>query len=205
MTVYDDPPPSDQDLEASRNAETMRRNAERELWNLRKKNRKAGIPEPKPGDILHVQVARGLNRRSRAGVTFGKGPSVPVEVIDASDEDVLELLRTGKTVVNPNGAERILDDDSLIVRQQSFGSVEDMAEAMARIDALELENKALREQAAATKVDREARQAQMDAGDTRVTRPASSKPAAGKPPATKPASAASDKPPDGGLFDEPKR
>jgi hypothetical protein len=72
-------------------------------------NRKAGHAQPRPGATMYISTARGIKNRRRAGLLFSETPA-EVSVIDASDADVAEKQLAGAYVVNPWGAERILED-----------------------------------------------------------------------------------------------
>lgn len=139
--IDDDPPlprelMTDAEIEAAKSKEIAARNNELARRRLHFINRKRGIPTPKDGDVLHVQLQRGLERRTRGGVKFSKGPSVPVRVLDESDEEVGRLQRAGQNVVSIHGAEMLHDDDSLIVRYEASHEA-DLESANARVAAAE--------------------------------------------------------------------
>lgn len=161
--------------ERLRKIETSR-NELRDRRDRARRNRRNKIPQPKVGDVLHVSVARGLNRRSRAGITFPKGPSVPVVVTALSDDEIDEMHKGGRTldgkqVTNTDGAERILEDGygegaGLIVRSEAFGG-EDLAAANQRAAKAERERD---EAIAELQRYRDAQRAAGESPDGRPTR-----------------------------------
>lgn len=66
--------------------------------------------EHPPGRTLHVTASPKLPMRRRAGITFSNQGRTEVEVIDATEAEVLEIQATGATVVNPVGAKAIAED-----------------------------------------------------------------------------------------------
>lgn len=109
------------------------RNLRRERARRATKNRRRGLPEPKIGDFLHVAIARGISQRNRAGLIFERNKSTKVEVVDVEAEALADRQRT-ELVVDVAGAELLLEDDALIVRQSPAGD-EDMLEARATIES----------------------------------------------------------------------
>lgn len=70
--------------------------------------------EASPGTKFFVQT-KALPVRRRAGIAFSNKARVPVEVVDATDEEVAAKVLAGATVVTPLGALAIVEDDALIV------------------------------------------------------------------------------------------
>jgi hypothetical protein len=157
---------TDFEREERKHAAIIAKNLFRERRQVAARNRRAGHAEPKPGDVLHVSLARGLTRRARAGVMFTKGPSVPVEVTDLTDADVLEAQKRGKAVVNTTGAELILDDDSLNVRSAPTAD-EDVDAIRGELERTKEENASL---VAELQRLRDARRAAPESTDGRSTR-----------------------------------
>ncbi len=138
--------------------------AVRQIVKLALKNRAAGLPEPRPGDRLYVQLQVGIPARSRAGVVFVQNKRTVVEVVDsdASAED----RKPGSGVdacVTPAQAEEILADTALSVGARSSTEV-DGAKLRAQLDRVEAENQKLRQQI------RDARMNAKDGGDGRPSR-----------------------------------
>lgn len=75
-------------------------------------NRKRGLAVPVVGNKLYVRTAKGIKRRSRAGVTFHEERSTEVTVVE--DE-----FGSGENEVSVHGAEMILGDDALNVNAPS--------------------------------------------------------------------------------------
>jgi hypothetical protein len=121
-------------------------------------NRGAGHAAPEPGDRLYVSTARGIPRRSRAGVTFFE--SRKVEVLVVADGEPLDQSGDVKQV-HPAGAEMILADDAL--NTNAPGATE--SEAI----ALRQENEALRAKLSEATAEaarlRDARRGAKDSGD----------------------------------------
>lgn len=104
-------------------------------------NRRAGHPEPRPGDRLYVMPAAGLRQRCRAGVLFRE--RVKAEVLVLADG---EQPQPGTVGVSVAGAELILADDSLSVITKSETSADaaalrtQLADRDAEIARLKAEN-----------------------------------------------------------------
>jgi hypothetical protein len=122
--ILDDLEPTPFELEERRHAIVTAKNERRERRRLRDHNQANGHDEPQPGTSLFIQVDGSLHRRGRAGLRFEKNQRVEVKIVDASDEDVRDMQRAGKMVVNPYGAERLLEDTSLHVFPQAMSDVE---------------------------------------------------------------------------------
>jgi len=68
-----------------------------------------------PGTRMHVSSARGITRRTRAGVAFNAKASTEVLVVEGTDAEIAARVSHGEAVVSPLGAESIVNDDGLIV------------------------------------------------------------------------------------------
>lgn len=102
-------PPTPEEL-AERRRHIELANEQRRRDRVARLNRKRALPEPRPGDSLFVATQRGIKRRSRAGLIFNDQALVEVQIVDASDEAVVERQAGGETVTNTCGAEDILAD-----------------------------------------------------------------------------------------------
>lgn len=161
-------PPTPFELEQQRHTMTLAQNELRERLRLRQANQAKGFPEPKPGDVLYVQLDGSVSRRTRAGIRFEKGVQIEVKIVD--DARVAELRASGRIVASVAGAERIIEDSSLHVYRQSM-SADD-------IDALRRKHAAVEEELKATRSERDALQAALrtarmeakDAGDGKPSR-----------------------------------
>lgn len=168
---------TDHDKEQARHNAIRELNVTRDRARRAVKNRNQGHAQPKPGDVLHVSLARGLDRRTRAGIIFMKGPSQEVKIVDASDDRIVELRARGQAVVNVHGAEELLEDSgphgALVVRAAAF-SEEDVTQQAAVILDLERQNRELRAQLEQERAElqkkREARRAAVDTGDGKPVR-----------------------------------
>lgn len=128
------------------------------------RNRAAGLPEPKPGDRLYVQLQVGITQRSRAGVVFQANRRTVVEVVEADSPPEDRRPESGvDACVTPAQAEEILEDTALSVGARSGGEV-DGAKLRAQVERLEAENQKLR-----TKI-RDARMNAKDSGDGKPVR-----------------------------------
>lgn len=150
------PTPEEQQarVEKSRAEDAIRQVAKRAA-----RNRAAGLPEPKPGDRLYVQLQIGITTRSRAGVVFRAHTRTVVEVVDPESPPEERQVEPGvDAYVTPAQAEEILEDTALTVGARS-GSEVDGAKLRAQVDRLEAENKGLRDKI------RAARMGAKDVGD----------------------------------------
>jgi hypothetical protein len=133
-------------------------NEAKERARLAGANRGKGHAAPEPGDRLYVSTARGIKRRSRAGVTFFEERKV--EVLVVADGEALDQGGEVKQVY-PAGAEMILADDAL--NTNAPGATE--SEAI----ALRQENESLRAALATATAEaarlRDARRGAKDTGD----------------------------------------
>ena len=66
---------------------------------------------------LWVTTTKDLPRRSRAGLRFERGTYREVEILALSKAQIDDVQKTGASVVNAAGAQEILDDDALDVRE----------------------------------------------------------------------------------------
>jgi hypothetical protein len=142
MSLY---PPTAEEI-AARNAEIELYREDQRRKRIALLNRKAGRPQPKPGDTLYVSTQRGIPRRARAGIIFSSTEPTPVKVFAETDEEILTRQKGGETAVNPTGAEDILADTGPIgglMVHLNAGAARDAIEKTAK---LESENAALKSQ-----------------------------------------------------------
>lgn len=177
-------PPTPFEIQEMQHAKVRRENAIRERRRLRQANAEKGFEEPVPGSVLHVQLDGSVSRRTRAGIRFEKGKRVGVLVVDADQAKIVEVTKKleagvqvageladaileakakGFYVTSPEGAERIIEDDSLHVYEQPM-SEQDAGELKAQLETKESENKALREEV--TRLQGALRAARMGAKDS---------------------------------------
>lgn len=102
----------DADEQAAYHAGVLRDNELRERARTAAANRRAGHPEPHPGDRLYVLPARGLKQRCRAGILFVE--SGKRELLVVADDATVE---PGQVTVS--GAEQIFADPALTVMSRS--------------------------------------------------------------------------------------
>lgn len=118
-------------------------NEAKERDRLAASNRARGITAPAPGDKLYVRTAKGIKRRSRAGVVFHEDHKIEVTVVDAD-------TTSGANQVSVHGAEMILADDALNVNAPSATDSEltaarqELETAKAALAASQAENARLR-------------------------------------------------------------
>lgn len=109
---------TDFERQETKHATIRAMNDERTRRRLAIENRRLGIEEPKVGNRIYATLARGINRRTRAGLAFEKaqpGHKIdPVIVVDGTDDEVAERRKKGERVANLHGAEQILRDDALV-------------------------------------------------------------------------------------------
>jgi hypothetical protein len=130
-----DLPPTEFEREEARHRIVTEQNLKRDRIMRRRRNKEAGYPRaPMPGDKLYVSVERSLQRRSRAGLRFERGQPQAVEVVALSDEDVLKEQKAGKYVVNPYGADMIIEDTSLILARGPQAASDDVVERNAQLE-----------------------------------------------------------------------
>jgi len=128
------------------------------------RNRKAQLPEPKPGDRLYVQLQVGIAQRSRAGVVFQARKRTVVEVVEADAPPDGRCPGVGvDACVTPAQAEEILEDTALSVGARSGGEV-DGAKLRDENERLMAENNEMRAKL------REARMNAKDSGDGKPAR-----------------------------------
>jgi len=142
------------DDQAARHQKIIDDNEARTRANRAAANRARGLPAPVVGSKLFVSCVRGIPRRGRAGLRFDPSARREVEVVDLEPPELAARQATGASVVDVDGAERILEDESLIVyKVQAQGEDGDKAQLTA-------ENAELRAQLAAAR-----RNAPADPGD----------------------------------------
>jgi hypothetical protein len=174
----DDLPPTPFEIEERRHQIISAQNALRERRRLRANNQANGHDEPQPGMTLHIQLDGSVNRRGRAGLRFEKGQRMSVTVVDASDDEVAAMQRSGKAVVNIYGAERLLEDTALHVYPTAM-TEEDIGDLKAKNAALEEELRVSNEERSKLReAMRAARMAAEDKGDGRPVRMQAAKAAA---------------------------
>jgi hypothetical protein len=144
--------PEDQ---AARHQKIIEDNEARTRANRAAANRAANLPAPVVGSKLFVTCVRGIPRRGRAGLRFDPVARREVEVVDLSPAELAVAQAQGHSVVDVDGAERILEDSSLIV-YKTTGPGEDSNDAA----HLRAENADLKAQLAAAR-----RNAPPDPGD----------------------------------------
>lgn len=150
------------DEQAERHRRITLDNEARSRERLASDNRRRGIAAPTVGAKLFVTTARGIPRRSRAGLRFTERSKTEVDVTDLGTEELALRQQAGASVVNVFGAEEILADTSLLVHTSS-AALDDpnaAAAAIARAAELEAANAALRAELAEAR-----RQAPPDPGD----------------------------------------
>jgi hypothetical protein len=177
--LQDDLPPTPFELEERRHAVIRDQNERRARRDLRARNQKKGHDEPRPGTSLFIQLDGSLYRRGRAGLRFEKGQRSEVKILDKSDEEIREMQRSGAMVVNPYGAELLLDDSALHVFPQALTDIE-LEDLKASHAQVEEELRLSREENARLRSEvRAARMAAEPSTDGRPTRlPAAAKAAA---------------------------
>lgn len=134
--------------------------------------------EHPPGGKLFVQT-RTIPARRRAGLVFSNKGSVEVEIVDASDEDVVKAVVNGQSVVTPMGAKAIVEDEALIVSDAPSSK-----ETVARVAELENENEQLKAELASLRskrVDPDKVSPERLKGKPAATSPASPPPATTSP------------------------
>jgi hypothetical protein len=155
--------PMDPEAQAEFHAEVVARNEQRHRARIAAANRKAGIAQPQPGDVLFVTPARGIKQRGRAGVRFSDAKRERVFVVEPGA--VGTVVQPDSLVVDVYGAEEILADMSLNTHATSAVDADASAERAARERAeaelarVNRENATLRAQMA------EARRNAPDPGD----------------------------------------
>lgn len=165
-----DLPPTPFELEQERHAITTKQNEVRERLRLRQANKAKGHDEPKPGDVLHVQLDGSVSRRGRAGIRFERGARVELKVIEGTEEEVAAEQRAGKAVISVLGAERIFEDSALHVfsTPMSADEVADLRAANLALEEELRETKAERDELSAKM--RQARMSAPESPDGRPTR-----------------------------------
>lgn len=152
---YEDLPPTSAEMMEATNRLVTQENTLRERLRVARDNRRKGLPAPAVGAKLYVSLDRAIDARRRAGVRFERGHRSTIEVIDATDEEVIAIQEKNvfpkgvDGVVNVWGAEQILEDDALLVHQTA--EAVDPQEVKGLRDhnqAVERENAALREEVA---------------------------------------------------------
>lgn len=151
--------PMNPDEVAALAREEMARNEERDRQQRAAANRAAGKAEPRPGDKLFVQTARGIKSRSRAGIRFDQERRIEVLVVGEDAEP-----RPGAVTTTVAGAEEIIGDDSLVV-YQTQATEADAMELRAENERLAQEVKKLTEQ------NRLLREARMSAPESKHGEP----------------------------------
>lgn len=151
-------PPTPYEQMQERDRITIGQNERRERIRLRRENQKAGHSEPKPGDVIHVQLDNTVRNRTRAGLRFERSIRRTVRVVDAEGAELEAMQKNGADVVDVLGAERILEDQALHVYKTAAEDL-DLADLQAKNAALEEENRLMRaEHEALKRKVREARQ-----------------------------------------------
>jgi hypothetical protein len=142
------------DDQAARHQKIIEDNEARTRANRAAANRARGLPAPVVGNKMFVTCVRGIPRRGRAGLRFDPIARREVEVVDLEPAELAARQLAGASVVDVDGAERILEDESLIVYKVAGQGVDgDKAQLAA-------ENAELRAQLAAAR-----RNAPPDPGD----------------------------------------
>jgi hypothetical protein len=142
--------PEDQ---AARHAKIIEDNEARTRANRAAANRARNLPAPVVGSKMFVTCVRGIPRRGRAGLRFDPIARREVEVVDLEPAELAARQLAGASVVSVDGAEQILEDESLIVYKVQAHGEDDKAQLTA-------ENAELRAQLAAAR-----RNAPADPGD----------------------------------------
>jgi len=138
--------------QAAKNAAILAENEAKERDRIAAANLAAGHAKPEPGAHYWVTAARGITRRSRAGVTFGQERLQLVVVESVSDPGDLPA---GAIAINVNQANAILNDNGLNVHTRSATEAE-AADLRTQLQARTAENAALK--AEVERLKREARQ-----------------------------------------------
>lgn len=155
--------PFDPEVAAAKARETMAANEQRARARQAAANRAAGIPQPRPGDVMYVGPGRGLKRRMRAGIPFEEGKRKAILVIDPDTFD--GKLPDGHVSVTVHGAEEILGDDALAVHATSSADHEVAEERAARERAEQARERAEAENAKLKALLADARRNAPDPGD----------------------------------------
>lgn len=162
--------------------EALRSEFEFRKWELERETELAKVEraykEHPPGGKLFVQT-RTIPTRRRAGIVFSNKGSVEVEIVDASDEDVVTAVVNGRNVVTPMGAKAIVEDDALIVSDapSSKATVARVAELEEMIAARDAEIASLRGKRRDSDPDKVSPD-RLGKGKTAATTPANTPPAA---------------------------
>lgn len=149
---------TDFERQEAKHATIRAMNDDRTRRRLAVENRRLGIEEPKVGNRIYATLARGINRRTRAGLAFEKaqpGHKIdPVVVIDGTDDEVAALRKKGERVANVHGAEQILRDDALVAflkepKEGDLVASDVVQDLQAQLSAAKQELESLRSQRAA--------------------------------------------------------
>lgn len=142
--------------EAAKHVLVLAANEEKERERIIAANLASGHPVPSEGFHMFVSTARGIPRRSRAGVTFGPDRLQLVVVKDAKDPG---QIPAGSIPITVTQAHAIIHDNGLNVNARAATEVEAaalrtiLASRDGEIEKLKAENQRL---------TREARQAAVD-------------------------------------------
>lgn len=167
---YEDLPPTPAEQMEVTNRLVTAENDKRTRLRRARDNRAKGHEAPRPGTRMFISLDRAIEARRRAGHRFERGQRATILIVDATDEEIAKAQERGvfpegvDGVVNVDGAERILEDDALMVHQSAHG-LED-------IDALRREKDALAaELARAREENATLRQARMAAPPSKQGEP----------------------------------
>lgn len=168
----DNLPPTQFELDQLRHMKITAQNAKREQRRRRAANQVKGFDEPRPGQVLHVQLDGALTRRSRAGIRFERNVRIEVKVVSDQDYATTKAKNQAAHVVTVDGAESIFEDMALHVFEVPMGD-DDLAALIQSNRDLEEVVKVERDENArlrAALAERKARMAAPDSPDGRPSR-----------------------------------
>lgn len=113
-----DLPPTPFELDQERHRLVIEDNNVRERYRVREANAEKGWDEPKPGEVIYVQLDGTLVHRNRSGLRFERNQRIAVVVIEGTEQQVRAKQQAGYTergmqVVSIYGADLIIQDTSL--------------------------------------------------------------------------------------------